>query len=123
MSDEPPHPLRVLVVEANSTYRRELCTLITGWGHACESAPPGPEAVGAALDFQPDAVLLDAGLAMGEDRWAAARAMQGLPGLEGVVFASAAYPQQPAQLKDFLAAVAARRTAAGSDCHPARTPR
>lgn len=80
-----PRPLRVLVVEDNEDCRQSLCLLVGLWGHHCESAAAGPEAVGKAAAFRPDVVLLDIGLP-GMDGWRAAREIRKLPELRGAAF-------------------------------------
>jgi two-component system CheB/CheR fusion protein len=53
---------RILVVDDNRDAADSLCMLLTSRGHDVRVAYDGLEAVGAAVTFQPDVVLLDIGL-------------------------------------------------------------
>ena len=53
---------RVLVVDDNQDAAQSLAMLLEMMGHQVSLAYDGPSAVQAALDFQPDVVLLDIGL-------------------------------------------------------------
>lgn len=86
MGQQPPHPLRVLVVEDYEDAREALCLLLRLWGHACDSARNGQEALQTAAAFRPDVVLMDIGLPRGMDGYAAARELRKLPGVAGAVF-------------------------------------
>jgi CheY-like chemotaxis protein len=55
-------PLRVLVVDDNIDTVLSLSMLLCVSGHHVRTAHDGPTAVQVALDYQPDAVLLDIGL-------------------------------------------------------------
>lgn len=55
-------PLRILIVDDNTDTAASLALLCTCWGHETCVAHDGPGAVAAALDFEPDAILLDIGL-------------------------------------------------------------
>jgi CheY-like chemotaxis protein len=53
---------RVLLVEDNSDTRESLQELISYWGHECEAASNGRDAVNKALALEPDITLIDVGL-------------------------------------------------------------
>ena len=55
-------PLRVLVVDDNVDTVLSFSMLLKSSGHEVRTAHDGPTAVQVALDYQPDAVLLDIGL-------------------------------------------------------------
>ena len=55
-------PRRILVVDDNRDAADSLCMLLAARGHEVRAAYDGIEAVGAAVTFQPDVVLLDIGL-------------------------------------------------------------
>jgi CheY-like chemotaxis protein len=55
----PARPLRVLVVDDNRDVVSTLKILLELWGHAVRTAYSGTEALEAASEFLPDAVLLD----------------------------------------------------------------
>ena len=60
---QPTGPsLRVLVVDDNEDTVASLALLLTESGHDARTAPDGPTALQAALDFRPDVALLDIGL-------------------------------------------------------------
>ena len=62
-TDQPTtRPLRVLVVDDNVDTVLSFSMLLRASGHDVRTAHDGPTAVQAALDCQPDAVLLDIGL-------------------------------------------------------------
>jgi CheY-like chemotaxis protein len=129
MGQQPPRPLRVLVVEDYADAREALHLLLRLWGHACDSVCNGHDALDAAAALLPDVVLMDIGLP-GLDEWKAAREMRKLPSLSETVFVAvtgygygadvarsyaegfAAHltkPHDPAELMDFLAGIAAER--------------
>jgi PAS domain S-box-containing protein len=56
------HPRRILVVDDNRDAAESLSMLLHARGHDVRVAYDGLEAVGAAIAFQPDVVLLDIGL-------------------------------------------------------------
>jgi CheY-like chemotaxis protein len=55
-------PLRILLVDDNVDTATNLSFLCESWGHKVRVAHDGPSAIEAALDFRPDALLLDIGL-------------------------------------------------------------
>ena len=55
-------PQRVLVVDDNPDIRESTSMMLTMIGHEVKSAASGHEALEAAAQFQPDAILLDIGL-------------------------------------------------------------
>ncbi|HSN19359.1 MAG TPA: ATP-binding protein [Usitatibacter sp.] len=55
-------PRRILVVDDNRDAADSLCMLLKSRGHEVRVAYDGLEAVGAAVTFQPEVVLLDIGL-------------------------------------------------------------
>jgi PAS domain S-box-containing protein len=58
----PQRSRRILVVDDNRDAADSLCMLLKARGHDVRVAYDGLEAVGAAVTFQPEAVLLDIGL-------------------------------------------------------------
>jgi CheY-like chemotaxis protein len=59
---EPRQSRRILVVDDNRDAADSLCMLLKSRGHDVRVAYDGLEAVGAAVTFNPDVVLLDIGL-------------------------------------------------------------
>ncbi|HUJ01292.1 MAG TPA: ATP-binding protein [Usitatibacter sp.] len=59
---DDPHPRRILVVDDNRDAADSLCMLLKSRGHEVRVAYDGLEAVGSAVAFHPDVVLLDIGL-------------------------------------------------------------
>ena len=59
-------PQRVLVVDDNPDIRESTGMMLTMIGHEVKSAASGHEALEAAAQFRPDAILLDIGLARSE---------------------------------------------------------
>ena len=59
---QSPRPLRVLMVDDNVDTVQSFSVLLRELGHEVETAHDGPEAVRAAIEYQPDVVLLDIGL-------------------------------------------------------------
>ncbi len=59
---ETGRPQRVLVVDDNPDIRESTSMMLTMIGHEVKSAASGHEALEAAAQFQPDAILLDIGL-------------------------------------------------------------
>jgi two-component system CheB/CheR fusion protein len=60
-------PRRVLVVEDDADAAETFALLLRGWGHDVQVAADGEQAVAAARDRPPDAVLLDLHLGDGPD--------------------------------------------------------
>ena len=75
---------RVLVVDDNVDNAQGLAMLLEMTGHAARLAHDGPAAVQAAIDYQPDVVLLDIGLP-GLDGYKVAQRIRQQAGLENVV--------------------------------------
>jgi CheY-like chemotaxis protein len=63
-------PLRVLVVDDARDTADTLAYLVSLWGHEVRVAYDGPAALGEALDYGPDIVLMDIGMP-GMDGWEA----------------------------------------------------
>ncbi len=76
--------LRVLVVDDNVDAAQMLGLLLEAFGHEVRMAYDGPTALQAALDFHPDAVLLDIGLP-GLDGFEVAKQLRQIPAFKGVV--------------------------------------
>ena len=74
-------PLRVLVVDDNEDTAASLAFLSGAWGPEVRVAHDGPAALDAALEFRPDAVVLDVGLPR-MDGFEVARRLRLVPGLE-----------------------------------------
>jgi CheY-like chemotaxis protein len=64
--DQTPAPgagrRRVLVVEDNAAAAETLCDLLELWGHEVRAVNTGMEALRLAVEFEPDAALVDIGL-------------------------------------------------------------
>ena len=75
---------RVLVVDDNVDAAQSLAILLQAFGHDVRIAYDGPDAVKAALEFQPDVVLLDIGLP-GLSGLEVARWIRKHAGLENIV--------------------------------------
>ena len=58
----PPSALKVLVVDDNVDTVLSFSMLLKASGHEVRTAHDGPAAIVAALDYEPDVVLLDIGL-------------------------------------------------------------
>jgi len=74
--------LRILVVDDCPDTRETLRIALGLWGYTVETAKDGRAALGAALLFRPDVVLMDLALP-GMDGYETARGLRRLPGLEG----------------------------------------
>jgi two-component system, chemotaxis family, CheB/CheR fusion protein len=121
-----PVSLRVLIAEDNLDGLASLGVLLRLWGHeVCETAD-GPAALAAAVSFLPDVAVLDLGLPE-MDGYELAFRLRSLPGLDGLLLVAATgfhgqeqraaqvgfnhlllKPFEPQELKDLLAAWAAR---------------
>ncbi|NDP61370.1 CHASE3 domain-containing protein [Polaromonas sp.] len=75
---------RVLVVDDNIDAAQGLATLLEMTGHDSRLAHDGPAAVQAAMDYQPDVILLDIGLP-GLDGYKVAQRIRQQAGLKHVV--------------------------------------
>lgn len=73
---------RILIVDDNTDAARTLAALQKRRGHETRTAFAGPDAITAAAEFLPDAVLLDIGLP-GMDGFEVARKIRAIPGLSG----------------------------------------
>lgn len=74
-------PHHVLVVEDNADAAEMLALLLKGWGHEVQVAHNGPQAIQAAMDHQPDTVLLDIRLP-GMDGYQVAQRLRQQAGME-----------------------------------------
>lgn len=79
-----PGGLRVLVVEDNIDAAESLAMLVRAAGHDVQIVHDGAKAAGSALDFEPQAVLLDIGLP-GLNGYEVAKQIRAQPRLAGVV--------------------------------------
>jgi CheY-like chemotaxis protein len=75
---------RVLVIDDNRDAAESMTVLLELWGHEVRIAYNGPDAVGLAADYRPDAVLLDIGLP-GMNGYEVAQRLRELPGCEGAM--------------------------------------
>ncbi len=80
----PTRPLRVLVVDDNSDTVLSISMLLEASGHDVRTAHDGPTAVEVALDYRPDAVLMDIGLP-GLNGYVVAKRLRQEPALNNVV--------------------------------------
>jgi CheY-like chemotaxis protein len=58
----PFSPRSVLVIEDNPDNRETLRVLLELWGHPVDVAPDGQQGVEKALDWRPEAAVVDIGL-------------------------------------------------------------
>jgi CheY-like chemotaxis protein len=77
-------PRRILIVDDNSDATQTLLVLLELWGHEVRSAGDGPAALAAAVELQPEIVLLDLGLP-GMSGFEVAPQLRDLPGLQDVM--------------------------------------
>jgi nitrogen-specific signal transduction histidine kinase len=84
---------RVLVVDDNVDSAESLALLVRTCGHEVRTAHDGPTALEAAIDFRPDAVLLDIGLP-GLSGHEVARRIRRQPSLEGILLVATGYGQE-----------------------------
>jgi CheY-like chemotaxis protein len=75
--------LRVLVVDDCGDTRETLRMVLALWGYTVQTAQDGRAALGAAVLFKPDVVLMDLALP-GMDGYETARNLRRLPGLDGL---------------------------------------
>jgi two-component system CheB/CheR fusion protein len=86
--------LRVLVVDDNIDTASMLALMLRSWGHEAAVTYDGPSALARAVDFLPDAVLLDIGLPL-LDGFEVATRLRSMPGLEGtLIVASSGYNRE-----------------------------
>jgi len=74
-------PRRVLVIDDDRDAAESMTVLLELWGHEVRTAYSGPEAVGLAAAYLPDAVLLDIGLPR-MNGYDVAQRLRELPGCE-----------------------------------------
>jgi adenine phosphoribosyltransferase len=79
-----PQSRRILIVDDNVDSAESMASLQTRRGHVTRTAFNGPDAITAAAEFQPQAVLLDIGLP-GMDGYQVARHLRDMPGLSGLL--------------------------------------
>ena len=79
----PPRPLKVLVVDDNEAVAQAVGWMLEAIGHDYKLVHDGREALPAAQEFRPDAILLDIGLP-GMDGYAVCRAIRGDQTLKGI---------------------------------------
>ncbi len=72
--------LRVLIVDDNADTAASLALLFRTWGHDVAVAEDGHSAIRTALEFRPEAVILDIGLPM-MDGFEVAKRLRSMPGL------------------------------------------
>ena len=90
----PPGRLRVMVVDDNVDMALSMAMLVKAAGHEVRTFHDGPSTLRAALDYRPDAVLLDIGLP-GMDGHEVARRMRQQPDLQrAVLVALTGYGQE-----------------------------
>jgi PAS domain S-box-containing protein len=75
---------RVLVVDDNVDGAESLAKVLQICGHETRTVHTGPDALGAAFQFQPDVVLLDIGLP-GMNGYEVAKQLRGEPSLAGAL--------------------------------------
>lgn len=80
----PVRSLRILVVDDNDDTAMSASLLYRQLGHEVRTAPDGPSALEAALDFRPDVALLDLGLP-GFDGFEVARRLRQQPTLQKIM--------------------------------------
>lgn len=81
---QPAHSLRVLVVDDNVDQADSAAMLLRLSGHEIRVDYSGPAALAAAVEYQPDVVLLDIGLP-GMDGYEIAQRLRQEPSLKNVV--------------------------------------
>jgi len=77
-------PRRVLLIDDNRDAVESMTVLLELWGHEVRIAYSGPDALGLAAEYRPDAALLDIGLP-GLNGYEVARRLRELPGWENVM--------------------------------------
>lgn len=88
MQGHAPSALRVLVVDDNVDTATSLASLFLSWGHDVVVAHDGPEALRAAAEHCPQAVLLDIGLPL-MDGFEVAERLRQRPGGDEIFIAAA----------------------------------
>ena len=78
----PSRVARVLVIDAHEIHRRTCTALCELFGHACEGAQTGAEAIEALQHRRFDVVLMDL---PASERLSVSRAIRALPGVAGQV--------------------------------------
>jgi CheY-like chemotaxis protein len=91
IAPQPSEPatagFRLLIVDDNEDAANSLAVLLRLQGHLAQVAHGGADAIRAAMDFRPDAILLDIGMP-GMDGYEVARQIRQRPELAGVVIAA-----------------------------------
>lgn len=92
-------PLRVLIVDDNIDTAGSLALLLRMWGHEVRATHDGISAVEVAMEFRPDAVILDIGLPHIDGFEVAAR-LRALPDFERtLIVASSGYSREIDRLR------------------------
>jgi DNA-binding response OmpR family regulator len=81
-------PFRVLIVDDNVDTAGSLAVLLRMWGHEVRTTHDGISAVEVALEFRPDAVLLDIGLPR-MDGFSVAERLRALPAFDRTLIVGA----------------------------------
>jgi len=79
-----PVPRRILVVDDREPQSQSLKILLESFGHEVRVANDGPSTIAIALDFVPDAALIDIGLP-GMSGYEVARRLRQEPSLTGML--------------------------------------
>ena len=87
-------PTRVLIVDDNVDTAESLALLLEVCGHEVRAVHAGADAVRAAGEFRPDAVLLDIGLP-DVDGFEVARRLRAAPGFRDVLLVAATGYNRP----------------------------
>jgi signal transduction histidine kinase/ActR/RegA family two-component response regulator len=95
--NEPPRRLRVLVVDDNPDTARGMAKLLRLSGHEVRVAHSGTDALEAAREHRPEAVLLDIGLPGMDGYEVAARLRQGECCRDAVIMAVSGYGDEEAR--------------------------
>ncbi|HKE15599.1 MAG TPA: GAF domain-containing protein, partial [Kofleriaceae bacterium] len=106
--DRGPSGVRILLVDDNTDAADVLAEVLRGAGHEVAVAYDGPQALGVARDFQPNAALLDIGLPVLDGYELAAKLREIMPGAPLQLIAVTGYGQDTDKR---------RSRAAGFDAH------
>jgi len=88
-----PRPRRILIVEDYVDSAQGLATLLGMEGHDAKAVYDGPSALSCAIEFQPEAILLDIGLP-GMDGYEVARRLRESLGDDVLIVALTGYGQE-----------------------------